>query len=243
MGLGLGFIFLITLGNSEFTNRSLGVTATIISMAFIVIVSALAFRYEVDTFLFSTSKVETEESVYYVSFVTGLILLLLQVVQILRTVLPQGLHSRVAELLAPSPVLYETRIKRAAEFKVSRMVRHALSCDHRAASDKVFAPHATVNRRRLTEIQMHGRTATALHKFYDQSLETKTVGSFWWIAKAYWTGNRLAWKEGLWVSPRLLWANLAQWFVICTTLVLHMLCVRAVRGFPDPLTDRLSRSE
>ena len=114
MGLGLGFIFLITLGNSEFTNRSLGVTATIISMAFIVIVSALAFRYEVDTFLFSTSKVETEESVYYVSFVTGLILLLLQVVQILRTVLPQGLHSRVAELLAPSPVLYETRIKRAA---------------------------------------------------------------------------------------------------------------------------------
>jgi hypothetical protein len=242
MVIGFGFIYLITLGNAEFSRRCVGLGGTLVSMAFIVVVSALAFNYEVDTFFFSTSKFEAEEAVYYVSFVTGILLLLLQVVQVLRTLFPAGLHSRLADILVPSPVILEKRTKQAAEYKVSRLIRRSLSCHHQGEADRAAPSHAPLNYRRLNAIRMHGQTTIALNTFHDQSLQRKTIGSLWWIMDSFLKGNRLAWQEGLWISPRLLWANLSQWFVICSTLVLQSICVRWIQTLKDPITEGLTHS-
>jgi hypothetical protein len=242
MVIGFGFIFLITLGNSEVSRRWLGLASTLVSMAFIVVVSALAFRYEVDTFFFSTSKVEAEEAVYYVSFVTGILLLLLQFVQALRALFPSALRSRWVDVLAPSPVTLERRTKQAAEYKVRRMIRRSLSCHQQPDDEKGPTSHTPINYRRLNAVRMHGQTTLALNTFHEQSLERKTIGSLWWIVESYRKGNRLAWQEGLWISPRLLWANLSQWFVICSTLVLQSVCVRWLQTLEDPITDGLTLS-
>lgn len=242
MVIGVGFMYLITLGNSDFSNRCLGFGATVISMAFIVVVSALAFQYEVDTFFFSTSKVEAEEAVYYVSFVTGILLLLVQLVQVLRMLFPGGWHSRWLDILVPSPVILEKRTKQAAEYKVCRLIRRSLSCHQQSNEDTAPTSSTPINYRRLNAVRMHGQTTRALNMFHEQSRERRTIGSLWWIADSFLKGNSLAWQEGLWISPRLLWANLSQWFVICSTLVIQSVCVRWLQTLEDPITEGLTLS-
>jgi hypothetical protein len=163
-----------------------------------------------------------------VTFIMGAICMGIQLMQIVRVVLPRKVVApRFVRLFHSSAIHREHQVKEAASHKTRQMLRNALSCHSlppSLANDQQLASslkYDAVNTGRLLALNMDGRISHALFQFQQKLLERETVGGVLYTIKGFLGGDSpLATREGIWLFPRLLWCHLGQWFIIVALIVL-----------------------
>jgi hypothetical protein len=203
--LGTGFIFLGSGGNSVFnSNAFFSLGSIFVGLAVVTTTTVLAFFVEVDTRFFDTTKYEGYYVAHYWSMIIGLCLISLQVVTIVRILLPtEKLLAMEAQwidrLLTPGLAKMECKTKRAAAFKTNNMVRNALEM-HVADPERIGLGNL---------MSSYGR---ALLNFRTQEDVYETVGGFKWAWTKILNGTIFT-EEGIWLHSRLLIANFSQFFI------------------------------
>ena len=153
---------------------------------------------------------------YLLSLTLGCILLAILVIDLIRSVLPQGLLDTapfVRSLVTPASVKAEASQKKASFQKVSRMVQNALAvhstanASHRTASMKLSkSSHESFGSDDNSQFQ-------AMLAFQSQASDTEEVGGLLWTWKQIFSGS-LFLEEGVWIHSRLLAITMAQVLVV-----------------------------
>jgi len=111
-------------------------------------------------------------------------------------------HPRLRKWMTTSSIMAEMQIKRAAAHKLSVMTKNALEI-------------VQINDR---ENVMNTHFGQALHAYAKHGKKFESVGGFSWCWKRYMSGEVFI-KEGVWLSSRLIAANMAQYIVSFYTLL------------------------
>jgi len=244
--LGVFFLFLSTLGNSTYINegnRWVSLACVLVSIAVIVVTTILSFAYRVKTVAFSTVKQDQYKPLYISALVCGCLVLLLQITQLARMIFPSGLGlglSSEFDRLASSAVRLEQQTKRAARYKVNRMVANALACH---SSDSLSSRSLLGSTDFKTEKSgsINSLISSALCNYNARLSSREEIGGVWWVLCNYWFGSRLLQQEGVVIFPRLLWSNLGQLFIFIALIYMWSNFSRAVAAMNDPVFEGLSR--
>ena len=175
-----------------------------IGLVTVTMTGIVAFFYEKSSALFDTTKYEGYYVAHYWSMIIGLCLVALQLMTIVRILLPtEKLLAMKAQwidrLLTPGLAKMECKTKRAAAFKTDNMVRNALAMH-------VPIPGA---QRSGAVMSSYGR---ALLNFRTQEDVYERVGGFMWAWRKILNGTIFT-EEGIWLHSRLLIANFSQFFI------------------------------
>ena len=222
--LGTGYIFLGNGGNSLFNSHALlALGSVFVGLAVVTTTTVLAFFVEVETNFFNTTKYEGYYVAHYWSMIIGLCLISLQLVTIVRILLPteklQAMEAQwIDRLLTPGLAKMECKTKRAAAFKIDNLVRNALEM-HVAAPERVGMGNL---------MSSYGR---ALLNFRTQEDVYETIGGFNWAWTKILNGTIFT-EEGIWLHSRLLIANFSQFF-IAPFMVSYLLYVFLGQFFAD----------
>lgn len=240
----LGFLFLSlgTLGNSTYfhgRSRLISGACILASMAVIIFTTVLSYAYGIRTVAFSTVKNKNYRPLYIATLVCGTIVLVLQLVQLVRIVLPTLLPP-VFDGLASSAKRLEQQTKRASRYKVNRMVKNALDCH--SAEGRRF----TLGSEEF-KLEQPGSSQSLMSKAlcnYNARISAREeIGGFCWVIRNFWFGSKLIQEEGVFIFPRLLWTNLGQVFVIIALLYLWFYASNYIRTAPEDELDGFSRHE
>ena len=194
-----------------------------IGLVTVTMTCIVAFFYEVHTSFFDTTKYEGYYVAHYWSMIIGLCLISLQVVTMVRILLPTekllAMEARwIDRLLTPGLAKMECKTKRAAAFKTNNMVRNALEMHipiHGAQSSGAV-------------MSSYGR---ALLNFRTQEDVYERVGGFMWAWRKIFNGTIFT-EEGIWLHSRLLIANFSQFF-IATFMVSYLITFFYGQVFKD----------
>jgi hypothetical protein len=156
---------------------------------------------------------------YYLSVILGAVLLTFQAVDLAFIVIPTawlGMNRFVKNLVTPSGFKAEAAQKKAASFKVSKMIDNALALHSNGpsfSSLKKSSSELSKSRGSLCS------SLQAIARFQLQESETETAGGVFWAWKKIFNGSIFA-EEGIWFHSRLLACNLALLLVASITIFL-----------------------
>lgn len=199
--LGTSFIFLGSFGAA--TNTS--ILALLVGMATIVFSTMLSFVYAVDTPFFDTTKSYSGLRIYYLSLFLGCVVLSLQFLILLRAILPKHVvpaFYRLTKTLTNEMVRKEARTKKAAVFKIKRLV------DNSSSLHEEFFPGMDVYAH--SRVKSSGRALLNYHGLSDVRVRS---GGMWWAWKRILDGS-LSEEEGIWFHGRLMASNYYQ-IIVC----------------------------
>jgi hypothetical protein len=158
----------------------------------------LPFFDEIKAVVVSTEKKEdlNMQILYYVSMVGGFLLITASVLNIIQRIL-SSTKNNSSWILVPGMVRLESKIKRAASFKMNLFVRNA--CDvHKTAEFDGGIRHGDGE-------TMYGKAMLAFARCSDRIVE---LAGFETWKKLY--SGALFEEDGIWFSTRMLSGNLAQ---------------------------------
>jgi hypothetical protein len=214
-----------------------------VGMLTVIVFCVLPYFYQVKTAFFDTTKKQEGWIQYYViSLVVGLLLLFLQLLLMLRTVLPRDKllwFRRITVSMTNGMVRKETRTKQAALFKVNRLLDHALDLHQ----DEVPSSESTLETRSrsgMTVMTSRGGTAllnsTGRALLNYQSLESHRAqsGGILWAWKKI-INKSIFREEGIWFHSRLITSNFFQFVVCFVVFFLVAFLVRYTNGLATPL--------
>jgi hypothetical protein len=168
-------------------------------MGSVVLFVLMPYFLDIDSVVLSTTKsAETEKGILYIlTLVGGFILLAISVLNVIQRVCSS--KNQNSWYLFPGMVRLESKIKRAASYKVNRMVRNA--CDvHKTAE---FDGRTGYGK----GVATYGKAMLAFARCSDRRVESQE-GLFQAWKKIY-TGQIFE-EDGIWFSTHLLAGNLAQ---------------------------------
>jgi hypothetical protein len=131
--------------------------------------------------------------------VVGCTIIALQLVQLIRILLPATFIHALKRFFTPGTVRMERRTKLAAAHKVARMVNNALNIHD--------APCIQTENVGLTSIE------TALLKYQAREYQVEPCGGVLWGWKRIINGTVFR-EEGVWFHARLIASNVTQVFVV-----------------------------
>jgi len=248
--LGFVFLFLSTLGNSMYLtewNKSIGVAAIFVSMAVVAFATMVTYGYSFRTSFASTEKDQDFRPLYITTLVVGCILVVLQIQQLVRTLVPGFRFAYFLDRFSTSATRLEKQTKQGARFKVSRMVKNALECHTRNADEIADHPgiacasKSSTTETRLAALNVHGYISKALSNYNSRIATVENIGGVWWSICNFWFGSSIVCEEGIVVFPRLLWANLTQAAVCIFLFYMWVYIAELVGKQPDPVMAGLSR--
>jgi hypothetical protein len=194
--LGTVFISSASLGNSVYTTNLLWVVFGMGSAALFVL---LPYFVEVKSDVLSTTKSgEMEKRILYiVALVGGFILLAISVLNIIQRACSST--NQNSWYLCPGMVRLESKVKRAASYKMNLMIRNA--CDvHKTAEFEGITGYGE-------GVPTYGKAMLAFIRCSDRTVELQE-GIFQTWRKIY-TGQIFE-EDGIWFTTHLLAGNLAQ---------------------------------
>jgi hypothetical protein len=203
--LGAGYIFFGSAGNSVLSgNTIISLGSAMIGLVTVTMTGIVSFFSENKTTFFDTTKYEGYYVAHYWSMIIGLCLVALQLMTIVRILLPTEklLAMKVQwidRLLTPGLAKMECKTKRAAAYKTDNMVRNAL---------EMHVPIPGAQRSGVV-VPSYGR---ALLNFRTQEDVYERVGGFMWAWRKILNGTIFT-EEGIWLHSRLFIANLSQFFI------------------------------
>lgn len=201
--IGTIFIAFASAGSSVYSRRGIRAVALIcVGIAAVLVASVFTYVFDGDFFFFSLQK-EPDflfQAAYVMCLVIGIVLMALQLKKLAYIVVPRKFLEKLplsGFWLVPGMPKAERATKRAADYKVAKMVDNALRM-HGSA----MAPSAS------------GRAAvgSALLNFQATAGERESCGGVVWAYKKLWDGSILE-EDGVWIHARLIASNLAQYFV------------------------------
>jgi hypothetical protein len=150
----------------------------------------------------------------------GFVLLSFLIVDLGVVVIPRewlAKSSVVPDLITPASLRAESAQKKAASFKVSKMLENALSL-HRS-TDCLTASVNSTESKAAFHAQLY---AHAISNFQAQESKTEKVGGIIWAWKRIWDGS-ISSEEGIWLHSRLIVGNFLQLLVfIIITFLAHL---------------------
>jgi len=162
---------------------------------------------------FSTEKQNNGKmSLYFLSMIGGCVLIFLKLIGLLDSLIPiQFLmdHIRVGKMILSSNVRSEAKIKRAAAFKLNRMVKNAM--DVHSLTDTFGDSRCGTNS--TTSAANGSEFGKALLHFAKLSDKTVSDGGWGWAWRSIWNGQIYD-NEGIWLSTRIIAGNLSK-LIIC----------------------------
>ncbi|KAL3908061.1 MAG: hypothetical protein SGILL_008627, partial [Bacillariaceae sp.] len=201
--LGTSFIYLASFGVATSTS----VWALLVGMATVILSTILSYIYAVDTPLFSTEKTYEGQRVYNLALIMGCIVLFLQLSMLLRTIFSERmlpLLHKLTKTLTNGMVRKETKTKKAAVFKVKRLIDNSVSLHESHGSEAGGS----------TTFHASGRALLNYHDLTDVRMRS---GGLIWAWKRIFDGS-LVREEGLWFHGRLMASNAYQ-IIVCVLLV------------------------
>lgn len=272
--LGTTFILLSSFGNTiyRYSSKLIAVLMCLLGILVTVFTTILAYRYTVNTILFSTEKDNGKiggRYVYAASLVLGCILLLIQLANLLRMFVSSNSLSVLSRLpiFAASARKLERNTKCAASFKLRRMIKNALTChanhDVRILSDGSLQVDSGDSIEKMEEKQRkapisidsinseikksvsnvmahdwHGSLSDALYNYEVQNHKTNDTTSIAVLPiwRELWYTHQIGNMDGIWINPRLVASNLAQWLVL---ILIPFICIFGVT-FAEKNSDYLA---
>jgi hypothetical protein len=186
---------LASVGNSVYATNLLWI---VMGMAGVAIFILWPFFDEIESDFLSTQKKAQLDMqiIYFVSMIGGLLLLAASVLNILQRVLSSTMQNS-NWILVPGMIRLESKVKRAASFKMNLMVRNACEI-HRTAQFDGGSSHGKGE-------TMYGKALLAFTRCSDR---TVALAGFQTWKKLY--SGALFEEDGIWFSTRMLAGNLAQ---------------------------------
>lgn len=247
--LGTTFILLSSFGNTIYRYRSKLIAVLMCLLGIIVtsFTTILAYRYSVNTILFTTEKDKKKiggQYVYAASLILGCILLVIQLANVLRMFVSSDSLSVLSRLplFAASARKLERNTKCAASFKLRRMINNALTChanhDVRILADgslqvdsgdaEAKSQHKNAMRNDSINLKIkksvsnvmaddwQGSLSDALYNYEVQSHQTIDAATLAVLPvwRELWYTHKIGNMDGIWINPRLVASNLAQWLVL-----------------------------
>jgi len=159
----------------------------------------------------SASQIFNEEShsstfplsfpdLFSVSLILGCVAAAFHVLHIVSILVPPGSLRRfpwLTKRLSASAMFSSMHSKQAASYKMSQMARNALEI-------------VRVNEEERITLNTH--FAQALGEFAKSGKKYRSVGGFRWSLRRIWSSEAF-YKDGIWLSTRLIASNIAQWIV------------------------------
>ena len=104
-------------------------------------------------------------------------------------------------------------MKEAANYKIDKMIRNALSC-HVSAARSATRTSTRSHPASTRDISEGGPLGNAIVRFQQSSVtQIEEVGGIIWMWKRA-RDRSLFYEEGINIFPRLIASNMAQWFVV-----------------------------
>ena len=218
---GTVFICLSSLGNSIYHVSPL---ANLLGMGAVAGFTIVPFVKEYDTAFFNTEKSEdfSMTLIYYISLLLGCVILLIQLLSLIRSLLPKSLLERypaMARWFVPKIAIEESRMKMSASWKLKSLLENAAAM-HEEGTGTSSAPSGRGMLSKTESGVVESSYGKALLN-YQQSATTcdqETIGGFTWSLKEYWSG-RLHNQEGIFFPSNILAGNFAQMIVILFLIV------------------------
>jgi len=199
----LGSIFIITASSGNVSNANLFLT--VVGICAILLFNVLPFFFEVSAGVVTTEK-STEgirPVLYYLTVICGFILLIDPVMNTIQRLLPKSSLLVFVKKHMDNTRL-EAEVKRAASFKLNRLVRNAYDVHKVAEQDGGIAQGLETR---------YGIAMLAFAKVSDQKEELDGFKQTW---SRIWS-RALFNDEGIWLTTHVLSGNLAQ-VIVCVLL-------------------------
>jgi hypothetical protein len=210
--LGTLYIILGSAGNSIYAKPGLrAVAEALVGMVTIVLVTIIAFSFNVETVFFHTGKISKRNVwAFLISLALGAILLIFQILIIIRlTITKRMMLTRLKGLqrfLTPGMAYKELRTKQAATFKINKLLENAFNLHELKGHQKSLrGSHHSEAR-----MSCHGQ---ALMNFTSRSHLKETVGGFGWAWKRFFN-SAICTEDGVWFHTRLFACNFSQFLVL-----------------------------
>mmetsp|Transcript_22716 Transcript_22716/g.46637 ORF Transcript_22716/g.46637 Transcript_22716/m.46637 type:complete len:656 (+) Transcript_22716:299-2266(+) len=209
--LGTSFLWLSSLGNTIYPTHPFYI---LIGIACIAVFTILPFFHElrVGNYVSTEKQNNGRMSLYFLSMIGGCVLIFLKLIGLLDSLIPiQFLmdHIRVGKMILSSNVRSEAKIKRAAAFKLNRMVKNAM--DVHSLTDTLGDSRCGTNS--TTSAANGSEFGKALLHFAKLSDKTVSDGGWGWAWRSIWNGQIYD-NEGIWLSTRIIAGNLSK-LIIC----------------------------
>lgn len=199
----LGSIFIITASSGNVSNAN--PFLTVVGICAILLFNVLPFFFEVSAGVVTTEK-STEgirPVLYYLTVICGFILLIDPVMNTIQRLLPKSSLLVFVKKHMDNTRL-EAEVKRAASFKLNRLVRNAYDVHKVAEQDGGIAQGLETR---------YGIAMLAFAKVSDQKEELDGFKQTW---SRIWS-RALFNDEGIWLTTHVLSGNLAQ-VIVCVLL-------------------------
>jgi hypothetical protein len=210
--LGTAFLYLGTLGNHTYVyEQNNGLPQSLLGVVVVMFCTILAFQYSLDTPFFTTEKEDDKGSFYFSPLILGCILIIVQLGQLVRLFLPFERYPGMRSYFASGALKMERWTKMTVSHKIHRMINKALACHVGAdIGDSAEILQGKVSLMLSTRTQ-HGPSSEVLLNFQQHQHKTEHVGGIIWTWRQLLFAKTLFFEEGIWLVPRLVASNLAQW--------------------------------
>jgi len=215
--MGTIFICLSSLGNSIY---HVSIIASLFGIGAVATFIIVPFAMEFETFFFSTIKQVDQlgmRMIYWISFLLGCTILVMQTVSLLRSIAPSKVftrHPKIARRFAPPIAVAESKMKQAAAFKLKRLLENAAGIHQRSDADN--SRH--INQRSAIQTA-YGKALLQYQQDATPNCQYEEVGGMLWFIRNWRSGN-LHNEEGIFLSSQILAGNVAQIIVCLFVLVL-----------------------
>jgi hypothetical protein len=230
--LGSSFIFLGSFGAAS--GRS--IWGLVIGMATIGTCTVVAYFYSVDSPFLSTEKSPGWGAAYMISLLMGSVVLTLQLLLLLRIVLPKTIVPWFRELtvfLTNGMARKETRTKAATVFKIDRLIDNAMEHHQERVVSLEDGTMKARTEATSSSTAFLGATGRALLNYQAQeSRKERSGGIFWAWKRIVGTNKSILVEEGIWFHGRLIASNCFQ--VIVAVAVFFVLYAALQSSYGDP---------
>jgi len=218
---GILFICLSSLGNSIY---HVSIPANLLGMGAVASFTIVPFVKEFETDFFSTKKSKDDFSfmlIYHISLLLGCLILLIQLSNLIRSLLPKSLLERypaMARWFVPKIAIEENRMKMSASWKLKAMLENAAAL-HQDGSDTTAPPARGMLSTKESRI-VESSYGKALLNYQQSAMtyEQEKIGGFVWSVREYWSG-RLHNEAGIFFPSSILAGNFAQGIIILFVIV------------------------
>ena len=211
--LGTSFVLLASAGNSVYVKRDcFSLVGILVGIGTLVICCICSYFVKVRIFFANTDRGDDSVDNYIAAFalVLGLLLLCFQIKTLFIILVPEDWYENIHVLdgfTVSGMAKAESRTKKAAAWKIKKMVQNAFQLHDCDASTKNSSKRV---------VESYGRAMLA----YDATLhDREKVGGIRWTFLKMWDGSIFT-EEGIWVHSRLIASNFSQYFVALFYIIL-----------------------
>ena len=246
--LGTVFVSLASAGNSiHLQHNFTSLLGVLLGISCITVSCILSYVFEVEILLINTTKEDDKEDdplydfQYLTTLVLGCFLLLFQVKALLYVLIPRSIWEKLPSSdfwLTSGMAKSEGSTKRAAAFKINRMVENAIS-----QHDGKILDHDQSSRLKIRSSSKRSAFGQAMLNFQASADYREKVGGVWYTIKKMWNGSLFD-EEGVWIHARLYAMNISQWFIVVFFVILYSLLDVLIQEFfstpPEPTPAELT---